>query len=243
MNTGPSFLATVVGAAATVVRRHTTVRTVVRAIDDLPNARSQLVETAIRHLSVQGPSGVQPQEVCRELGLSKALVNYHFGGRDGLILEAMATAYDEYVELLSAAADAAGDDPVDRLFAWIDRQVEWTSANPGVAAALDFPGLVGGAGAHPEAEQRLVAAGTRNFANLQTLVRAARAHLLGVADPADLDAAEVGLTGAVIGWLTLGMSVWVGGNHLPTRQAGKRTFLPHARAHVRTMVTEMLSRP
>lgn len=218
--------------------------TVAQPIRDLPSARRQLVDTAVQHLSQFGPAGVQPQEICRELGLSKGLVNYHFGGRDGLILEAMATAYEEYVDELSAAADAAGPDPVDRLVAWIDRQVEWTEANPGLAAALDFPAVALSA-AQPDdpAQQRLAEAGTRNFRNLQQLVREARAALCGIADPDELDAAEVGLTAAAVGWMALGMAVWAGGRHLPTQRAGMRAFLPQARAHVRSVLVDMLSRP
>jgi hypothetical protein len=52
----------------------------------------------------------------------------------------------------------------------------------------------------------------------------------------------VGLTSAVIGWITLGLAVWVGGNHLPTRQPSLRSFLPLAREHVHTLIVEMLSR-
>lgn len=217
---------------------------VAEATYDIINSRGLLIETTIRHLASQGPSGVQPQEVCRELGLSKALVNYHFGGRDGLILEAMATAYERYVEELMAAAGAAGRDPVERLMAWIDRQVDWTAANPGLAAALDFPAV---AIALPQStdpvQQRLAAAGSRNFGNLQQLVRAAKAHLRGVDDAGELDAADVGFSAAVVGWLALGMSVWVGGKHLPTREANIRQFLPLARTHVRSVLVEMLSRP
>lgn len=221
-----------------------TVGVVASVMHDAPNAREQLVETTIRHLAVHGPAGVQPQEVCRELGLSKALVNYHFGGRDGLILEAMATAYERYVAELMEAAEAQGDDPVERLMAWIDRQVDWTASHPGLAAALDFPAVAIGAPSPKDpAQQRLDAAGSRNFGNLQHLVREARAHLRGIDDPASLDAADVGLAAAVVGWLALGMSVWVGGNHLPTRGANVRRFLPLAHSHLRAVLVEMLTRP
>ena len=40
--------------------------------------------------------------------MSKALVNYHFGGREGLIAEAMVVGYEGYVALLMQAAEAAG---------------------------------------------------------------------------------------------------------------------------------------
>jgi AcrR family transcriptional regulator len=209
------------------------------------SARDQLVAAAIEHLSQHGPAGLQPQEICRELGMSKALVNYHFGGREGLIAEAMVVGYEGYVADLMVAADAAGPDPVARLMAWIDRQVEWTTEHRGLAAALDFPDVALGRQSlsmAPELAERLAIAGARNFANLQLLVLDARTHLVRDREGWQADATEVGLTSAVVGWVTLGLAVWVGGNHLPTRQPSLRSFLPLAREHVHTLIIEMLSR-
>jgi AcrR family transcriptional regulator len=206
-------------------------------------ARDSLVTAAIDHLSKYGPAGVQPQEICRELGISKALVNYHFGTREGLIAEAMVVAYEQYVDLLMEAVDGAGPDPVDRLFAWIDRQIEWTTDHSGLAAALDFPdAALGRTTLDPELEERLGVAGMRNFANLQLLVLDARTHLKRDDPSWAPNGTEVGLTAAVIGWITLGVSVWKGGNHLPTRQQSVRDMLPVAREHIRVLVVEMLSR-
>ncbi|MBI4935560.1 MAG: TetR/AcrR family transcriptional regulator [Actinobacteria bacterium] len=208
------------------------------------NARDALITAAIDHLSRLGPAAVQPQEICRELGISKALVNYHFGTREGLIAEAMVAGYEQYVLDLMAAADAAGNDPVDRLIAWIDRQVEWTSEHRGLAAALDFPDVALATPLDPESELfgRLNEAGARNFANLQLLVLDARAHLKRDDPTYEPDATELGLTSAVIGWVTLGLAVWVGGNHLPTQRPSMRAMLPVARVHVRTLLIELLSR-
>jgi len=203
-------------------------------------ARDSLVTATIEHLSKYGPAGVQPQEICRELGISKALVNYHFGTREGLIAEAIVVGYEQYVDALMAAV---GDDPLDRLFAWIDRQIEWTTEHAGLAAALDFPdAAIGRTVLDPDLEDRLGAAGTRNFADLQLLVLDARTHLKAGDPDWSPDGTEVGLTAAFIGWAALGLSVWKGGNHLPTRQKVVRDMLPIAREHMRTLIIEMLSR-
>ncbi len=206
-------------------------------------ARDSLVTATVEHLSRYGPAGVQPQEICRELGISKALVNYHFGTREGLIAEAIVVGYEQYVDALMAAVATAGDDPIDRLFAWIDRQIEWTTEHAGLAAALDFPdAAIGRTALGVDLEDRMGEAGTRNFANLQLLVLDARTQLKE-GDPAwSPDGTEVGLTAAFIGWTVLGLSVWKGGNHLPTRQKVVRDMLPIAREHMRTLIIEMLSR-
>lgn len=202
-------------------------------------ARQAIVERALAHLSQRGPANVHPKDICEELGLSKALVNYHFGGRDGLITEAMVVGYERYVDTLWQAAEAAGADPIARLFAWIDAQVDWTADNAGLAAALNFPHLASGTPSEvlePSA-QRINEAGAKNFANLQRLVRAARAAVTG-AEPSQ---ASAGLDAAVIGWLTFGMSVWNAGNHLPTQRLESRAYFDRAREHVRQQVRALLS--
>jgi TetR/AcrR family transcriptional repressor of bet genes len=80
--------------------------------------RSALIDATLAEIRLHGPINVHPSEICEDLGLSKALVNYHFGGRDGLVAEAMEHGYSLYVDGLQEAAEAAGGDPVERLFAW-----------------------------------------------------------------------------------------------------------------------------
>ncbi|MEN9644353.1 MAG: hypothetical protein RL238_1022, partial [Actinomycetota bacterium] len=65
--------------SCTTVRRTARIPAVVSE-GTVQSARDALVTTAIEHLAKFGPVGVQPQEICAELGISKALVNYHFGG-------------------------------------------------------------------------------------------------------------------------------------------------------------------
>ena len=204
-------------------------------------ARSALIESALAHLAERGPANVHPKDICEELELSKALVNYHFGGRDGLIAEAMVLGYERYVDLLWDAAEAAGKDPVKRLTAWVEQQIDWTAANPGLAAALNFPYMSSGMPAEllEGPVQRLNEAGARNFDNLQGLVKAAKAQLNPKAKATGV---EVGLDAAFVGWVTLGVSVWRAGNHLPTQRIGARDNFPAARKHVRELVLTLLSR-
>jgi len=203
-------------------------------------ARAALVEAALGQLRASGPSGVRPHELCRDLHVSKALVNYHFGSRDGLVAEAMALGYERYVDTLWSAADAAGPEPLDRLMAWINEQIDWTVANAGLAAALNFSTFYArGAAAESAAVARMHDAGVRNFANLQRLVKAA-GTAVRVDATATPDAVTVGLDAAVIGWATLGFSVWLAGNHLPTQDLAVQSHIPLGRAHLRKVVVDML---
>ena len=206
-------------------------------------ARQAILDLALDHLASRGAANVHPKEICEELGLSKALVNYHFGGRDGLITEAMVIGYERYVDHLWDIAEASGSDPVNRLLAWVDGQVEWTTAHAGLAAALNFPFVGSGIplSLDESAVERITAAGERNFGNLQRLVAAARAaaHPTNEATP---DPRQVGLDSAVIGWMTLGLSVWRAGHHLPTQRLGARSDLGVAREHVHAEVRSIIER-
>ncbi len=201
-------------------------------------ARSALIEAALVQLAAVGPTRVHPNELCRDLGLSKALVNYHFGNREGLILEAMALGYERYVDTLMAAADAAGPKALDRLYAWMEAQVEWTAANQGLAAALNFPDVLGGPPT-PEGEParaRMSAAGGRNLSNLHRLVVAARQEVTGREPGPE----ETGSDSGVVGWLTFGMSVWLAG-HLPSRALDVDELVQGARARARDLVALFLA--
>lgn len=200
-------------------------------------ARAALVEAALSVISTEGAAAMHPKELCIELGISRSLVNFHFDGRDGLVAEAMALGYERYVEELERVAGAAGPDPLDRLLAWVDRQIDWTIANPGLAAALNFQreasSIVGDM--QPDAAARLEHTGLRNFENLRFLVGAVRESRGG-----SVDAATVALDGAMVGWLTLGLSVWLSGRHIPTRMLNVPDQVEIARARVRQMIISMV---
>jgi AcrR family transcriptional regulator len=202
-------------------------------------ARDAIIAAALDIVAVSGSAAFQPNDVCIELGLSRSLVNFHFGGREGLIAEVMAVGYEQYVHQLRLAADAAGQDPQDRLLAWVDRQVDWTAANPGLAAVLNFQREASGIRRDlpPEIDARLRAAGSANFGFLNELVTAVRA-----ARGLDAAGSSTGLDAAIIGWLTLGLSVWLAGRHGPTRGLNRADALHAAREHMRAVVLEMAAR-
>lgn len=202
-------------------------------------AADAILEATLVQLRKVGPSKVHPQDICESLGVSKALVNYHFGGRDALIAEAMVIGYERYVEDLWSAAEAK-DDPVERLFAWIDRQFDWTAENVGLAATLNFPRqTLNEMDMSLELSERIAAAGLQNFWNLQRVVSDARKNLNG--DPEDR--AEDAMTAGVIGWTVLGMSVFNAGGHAPTQTLWAREMIPATRGHFRELVIRLLSRP
>lgn len=136
--------------------------------------RSALVDATITALAKDGPAQVHTNAICLELGLAKSLVNFHFGGRDGLLAEATATAHERYVGELVSGIDRQ-DDPIDRLTDWVDRMVSWQIENPGLANAFAFPDQVPGLqpGVESDASRRLSESRSEFEAALERLIRAA----------------------------------------------------------------------
>jgi hypothetical protein len=161
-----------------------------------------------------------------------------------LITEAMVIGYERYVDRLWDAAESAGTDPTQRLLAWVDRQIDWTVENAGLGAALNFPHVASGMPLEvsESAVARLAAAGSRNFENLQSLVRHATAHVRGLSGVEAADPLETSLDAAAIGWITLGLSVWSAGRHSPTQQLNTEASYRLGREHVRKQVLEIISR-
>jgi hypothetical protein len=78
---------------------------------------------------------------------------------------------------------------------------------------------------------------------MQHLVREARiAVRAGQSDkPAD-DLVEVALDASLVGWITLGLSVFSAGKHLPSADSGLRAYLPQATEHVKAEILALLAR-
>lgn len=200
------------------------------------STKEQLLESAVDHLAKEGPARFKPHEVCNELGISKALVNYHFGNRDGLIAEAMVRAYERYVDVLAEAIASAGDDPLEQITSWIDRQIEWTSDNPGIAIALNFPyeATDEPLALSPEHVARLKASGARNQQQLYDCVlELARRERDDDADPSEL---ALIVNASLIGWMTLGISVWQAGRHVPTSDYGDPSLAGAVRDRIRRLI-------
>jgi len=181
----------------------------------------QLLLGAIEDIAQVGATRFSPVTLCARLKLPPSLVNYHFGSRMALILDASVLAYEQYVE----GQERALEEPTaeSQLAAWIDSQITWTMNHSGIASVLNFPGLTGPSNSEftMEHQSRLEQAAIRNMAVLSTVV----GRIQGVANADEMMTQEkianyprVALSTAMIGWLTLGHSVWRSGHHIPTSE-------------------------
>ncbi len=206
------------------------------------SSRDALVAATVDHLAKYGPVGTQPQDVCAELGISKALVNYHFGGREGLIAEALTVAYEARSKEMAEVAQSVqlGAPATAALESIIESHVRWGGEQPGLAAATAYPELAVGRSAITQPQlDRLRAAGEQNFASMQSVVLAARLELTGGRPFEGEHAARV--MAAIIGWMTLGMLVWNGGTYLPTQGIEQQVGFDAARQHLYAIVRDALT--
>ena len=91
--------------------------------------RQQLIDATIRAISNQGYARTTLADVSRESGLSRGIVGFYFDSKDDLFLETMRYLADGYVAIWQTRLAAAGDDPVARVMALIDADLDprnWT---------------------------------------------------------------------------------------------------------------------
>lgn len=110
-----------------------------RGLGEKPSTREKFVALTIDELAKTGPHSFNATLICDLLGTTYPMVNHYFGNRDGLIAEAAAVAYRQYVFGMRDAVLAEPGDARARLAAWIRQQMAWTAEHPGIAVMLDFP--------------------------------------------------------------------------------------------------------
>ena len=111
---------------------------VAKGLEEQPSTRDKFIALTIDELAKTGPHSFNATLICDLLGTTYPMVNHYFGNRDGLVAEAVATAYQRYIFGLRDAA-LTKSTPTERLDAWIREQLRWTIAHPGIAVVLDFP--------------------------------------------------------------------------------------------------------
>lgn len=97
---------------------------------DPARTRADLLASATAVFYERGLDGVGVAELCGRVGASKETLYRHFGSKDGLIQAVLDARSDRVQSWIRDAADAAGEDPADRLAAVFDALGQWY-AEPG----------------------------------------------------------------------------------------------------------------
>lgn len=216
-----------------------------------PTVRNKLVYLAIDAVGTQGPAEFNGMRICERLGVSASLINHYFGGRDGLIAEATATAYKAYVLGLRDAA-AAEVDASQALSAWIYAQIHWAQKHPGLAEILNYSSAHKEVSSliHRDYQQEITSYFEFNIYVLVLLINwiqtSVRPEL--PASPTDVDRESVDVdtrTASIAGsvaWSALGAAVWVSGQHTPSSEtkAANELFETVLKTHVDRVIQSVV---
>ena len=95
-----------------------------------PEVRKRLlVEATTRSIAKYGYSGITIERICAEGGVSRGLINHHFGSKDELLLQSYKTLCDQWTAYaLDGMKDMA--DPADALRSCINRNFDEAMFNP-----------------------------------------------------------------------------------------------------------------
>jgi AcrR family transcriptional regulator len=104
-----------------------------------PAQRDQFLWLSIDLVRKLGLSQFTVTTVARRLGYSVAMINHHFGSRDGLIAEGASRVHDQYSDRVMIATERAAANPRARLEANIRARFVEGRKLGGWAQVLNFP--------------------------------------------------------------------------------------------------------
>jgi AcrR family transcriptional regulator len=104
-----------------------------------PTVREKLVFLTVDEVLRVGPADFSTKTVCDRLSVKYPMINYYFGGRDGLLAEATVLTQRRWVGDISTRLDAAPRDPAARLRAWIEGEISWSTKMEAMSVLINCP--------------------------------------------------------------------------------------------------------
>lgn len=107
--------------------------------------KEEIVSIAADVFAAKGYSGASLRDIAERAGLTKAALYYHFPDKERIFEMVAMTRLSALNADVAAAVAAAGDDPLDRLFAFFDAAADRLDADPmgWIAASNTFWTLEG----------------------------------------------------------------------------------------------------
>lgn len=160
--------------------------------------RQSLIEATARVLAERGAAGVSVRTICAEAGVSPGLLRHYFGGVSEAIAETCRWIGERIGAALDEAVDAAGEEPEERLVAYVAANFRPPIATPELLAS--YVALWGLSRSDPLVAAARAAVYREFRAPLEMLVLAWRPQ---IGDPR---LTAVGLTALIDGlWLELSL--------------------------------------
>ena len=214
-----------------------------------PSVRERIVFLTIEELMQAGPGDFNAKDVCDRLGVKYPMINYYFGGRDGLIAEAVALEYERSVNKLKLVVNAAPKDAEKRLRAWIQHDIDSSARHKGLGVLLQYPIISKGSFEilKTDLHARLQVAFEFYLAIVSTLIADVRA---GRVTDIDFDSQTVprkkllanpavALDTASAVWAVHGLVMWSTGSHLVSSRSSDPAF--STELAVRRHITNIIS--
>ncbi|MDA3014400.1 MAG: helix-turn-helix domain containing protein [Actinomycetota bacterium] len=182
------------------------------------DARQALIDATVHELATKGPRGVVLAEICLELDISPALVNYHFGNRDNLLAEAVVVAHRRLVDDMNEITLRPHASAEDQFRARFDYRFDWTRDHPGIDSMLNYTHVLDPSGRvlSNEFQERIGQTTSDDMAGLATCVAALHhgrpmTELIGAEHP--LYRPEFADVTAYVALSALGAATFLTGHH------------------------------
>lgn len=149
-------------------------------------ARRRLLDAAVQVIRTKGLNGTSVDELCAAAGVTKGAFFHHFATKQALAVAAAEHWSETTGALFGSAAYHAIDDPIDRIFGYLDLRAELITGSP-----ADYTCLVGTMAQEAFATSPDVrdACAASIFGHAHTLEADFSAALAAAGDPPDVDAA------------------------------------------------------
>jgi AcrR family transcriptional regulator len=190
--------------------------------------RERMILLAIDEMLKHGPADFNARFVCERLGVQQSMIPYHFGSRDGLIVESTIWAYRDWSHYATDVLRNTSGTGEKRLRAYINAELEWASRMGPIALLVQYPMLSEPvrASLHEKYGDEMRRKLEFHLAALSDIVLDIRT---GSNTPLDYDDtsyppienaiihAREFLTASSISWASHGLAMWASGNHMSTQ--------------------------
>lgn len=204
-----------------------------------------ILDAVAKVLATHGPSAVMVGEICKELGISPSLVNYHFGSREGLLAVAVVHEFESLIAEMNRITYTTTSSAEDQLRNRIRYRLEWTAGHPGIDSMINYSHIIDPVGnvMQGELETRIGQCSLSDMVGIHTSVYGM--YIGEVLDrPVSNSEAEqhpelFEITGYVA-LSALGLATWMTGHHPANRSIASE--LPEASQHIAHTFVERLIR-
>ena len=107
--------------------------------------REALIDAGARVFARLGFSGATTDTIAREAGVNKAMISYHFGGKEGLYRAVLASGFSEAIGRMAGLSQApSGNSAVDLLGRFIESMAATFAHRPTLPLLIQHEALAGG---------------------------------------------------------------------------------------------------